>query len=57
VITVDPDAIRAYQKKDIPLERFPKSDFEYHALCSLDNLICPSLNWKSKGMRIRWSGC
>lgn len=47
VIPSDRNTIRAYQKKDIPLERYPAADFSRYLIDCLDNLLLPSLNWRS----------
>jgi|KBSMisStandDraft_5_1062788.scaffolds.fasta_scaffold41313_1 cellulose biosynthesis protein BcsQ len=45
VIPADRDVIRAYQKKDIPQEKFPDSDFSYFSLQTTERLISPEYNW------------
>jgi MinD-like ATPase involved in chromosome partitioning or flagellar assembly len=45
VIPVDKEVIRAYQKKNVPYEKFPDSDFSYYSLGAIEHLISPSVNW------------
>ena len=47
VVPVDRDAIRAYQKKEIPAQEFPESEFSYYSLKAIEHLIAPSENWQS----------
>lgn len=46
VVPVDRDAIRAYQKKNIPAEEFPESEFSYYSLKAIEHLVAPSENWQ-----------
>ena len=47
VIPIDKYAIRAYQKKTVPQEKFPDSDFSYYSLLTIERLISPSANWST----------
>jgi MinD-like ATPase involved in chromosome partitioning or flagellar assembly len=45
VIPLDRSTVRAYQRADIPVEKFPGSDFSLHLMRTLDHLAAPHLNW------------
>lgn len=47
VVPADNDVIRSYQRKNIPLEKYPASDFSYYSLQAIERIISPSVNWQS----------
>lgn len=51
VIPSDPDAIRAYQNKNIPAERIPDSDFAHYSKDALAALFVPEINFERASAR------
>jgi cellulose biosynthesis protein BcsQ len=48
VIPADREAIRAYQKKQIPADMFPECDFSYYGFKAVEQLFSPRNNWTSR---------
>jgi cellulose biosynthesis protein BcsQ len=51
IIPSDPDAVRAYQAKEIPHEQLPDADFSYFCTIALTALFAPEVNWSSDAVR------
>jgi cellulose biosynthesis protein BcsQ len=51
VIPSDPDAIRAYQNKNIPAERIPDSDFAHYSKDAIATLFAPEINFEREAAR------
>jgi cellulose biosynthesis protein BcsQ len=48
IIPADIECIRAYEVKDLPIVRFPHSDFTYWCAQMVQNLIAPQANWEDR---------
>jgi MinD-like ATPase involved in chromosome partitioning or flagellar assembly len=45
IVPFDREAVRAYQVKELPVEKYPASDFAHYSFQAIRNLLSPSLNW------------